>query len=51
MPEKPIKAIAKRPAVSSAMGMPFMAAGTFRRESCSRMPAKMMSASAKPMAV
>ena len=51
MPEKPMKAMASRPAVRSAMGMPFIAAGTFRRESCSRMPAKMMSESAKPMAV
>ena len=51
MPENPIKAIASRPAVSSAIGMPFIAAGTFRRESCSRMPAKMTSESAKPIAV
>lgn len=46
-----MKAMASRPAVRSAMGIPFIAAGTFRRESCSRIPAKMMSESAKPMAV
>lgn len=51
IPEKPIKAIANRPAVISAIGMPFMAAGTFVRSSCSRIPAKIIRASAKPIAV
>ena len=51
MPEKPMKAMAKRPAVIRAMGVPFIPAGMDVRASCSRMPAKIVRASPYPIAV
>ena len=39
------------PAVIRAIGMPCMALGTLVRASCSRIPEKMISASAKPIEV
>ena len=50
-PLKPMKAIAKRPAVSSAIGVPCIAFGTLLSANCSRIPAKRTSANAKPSAV
>ena len=50
-PEKPINAIAKIPAVMSAMGTPFTPLGTPTISNLSRMPAIMTSASAKPIAI
>ena len=44
MPEKPIKAIAKMPAVSKAMGTPCMAFGTLVSANCSRILEKMSKA-------
>ncbi len=46
-----MKAIARMLAVSSAIGIPFMPAGTSSSSSRSRSPAKSTSASEKPMAV
>lgn len=43
-PEKPMKASAMMPAVSRAMGTPLKALGTLLSSSCSRMPAKRISA-------
>ena len=51
MPLKPMKAMARRPAEISAMGMPFIAGGSSVRLSCSRMPAKTTSARVKPKAM
>ena len=51
MPLKPMKAIARMPAEMSAMGMPFIEAGSSVRESCSRIPAKTTSAKVKPKAM
>ncbi len=50
-PEKPINANARIPAVTSAIGIPFIPLGTFARAICSRMPEKITRASAKPTAV
>ena len=50
-PEKPINAIARIAAVMSAIGLPFIAAGTPSSSKRSRMPAKSTNAIAKPMAV
>ena len=50
-PLKPMKAMARMPAVTSAIGTPFMPRGVPVRSSCSRMPAKSISASAKPTAM
>lgn len=50
-PAKPMKAMAKMPAVTSATGTPRMACGTSFSSSRSRMPAKTVSARAKPSAV
>ena len=50
-PLKPMKAIARRPAVMRAMLMPCSPLGTSIMASCSRMPAKTTSAKAKPIAV
>ncbi len=50
-PEKPMKAMARIPAVISAMGTPLKAAGTSSKSRRSRRPAKRTSASPKPMAV
>lgn len=50
-PAKPMKAMAKMPAVTSATGTPRMACGTSFSSSRSRMPAKTVSARAKPNAV
>ena len=50
-PENPMNAIARIPAVISAMGMPLNALGTSSKSRRSRMPAKSTSASAKPRAV
>ena len=49
-PENPIKAIAKMPAVISAMGTPFMALGTFSNSRRSRKPANNTKANVNPMA-
>ena len=46
-PEKPINAIAKRPAVIRAIGVPFIPFGIFTKLICSRKPAKRVSAKAK----
>lgn len=51
MPEKPINAMASSPAQSRAMGVPCIAFGTSAISSCSRTPANITSASAKPNAV
>ena len=48
---KPMKAMARIPAVTSAMGTPFMPLGVPVSSSCSRMPAKMTSARVKPTAM
>lgn len=50
-PAKPMKAMARMPAVTSATGTPRMACGTSFSSSRSRIPAKTVSASAKPKAV
>ncbi len=50
-PEKPMNAMARIPAVTSAMGMPLNALGTSSKSNRSRIPAKSTSASAKPKAV
>ena len=50
-PLKPMKARAKRPAVTRAMGMPSIPLGMRTRLSCSRRPANTMSDRAKPSAV
>ena len=46
-----MKAIARRPAVSRAIGVPCIAFGTLLSANCSRIPAKSTSANAKPRAV
>ena len=46
-----MKAMARRPAVRRAIGVPFIASGTLARANCSRIPAKRMSARPKPSAV
>ena len=51
IPAKPIKAMARSPAVIRAVGIPSIFLGSFTMLSCSRMPAKRMIASPKPMAV
>lgn len=51
IPVKPMKAMARRPAVTSAIGTPRIARGTSASSSCMRMPAKSASAKAKPSAV
>lgn len=50
-PEKPMKAMARIPAVISAIGTPLNALGTSSNSSLSRMPAKSTSARANPSAV
>ena len=50
-PEKPMKAMARIPAVISAIGTPLNALGTSSNSSLSRMPAKSTSARANPNAV
>jgi len=50
-PPKPMKAMASIPAVTSAMGTPFMPLGVPVSAICSRKPAKITSASAKPTAI
>ena len=50
-PENPINAMARIPAVISAMGMPLNALGTSSKSRRSRIPAKSTSARAKPRAV
>ena len=50
-PLKPMKAMARMPAVTSAMGTPFMPLGVPVRSICSRRPAKITSAMAKPTAI
>ena len=50
-PENPMNAIASRPAVIKAIGVPCIPFGTFTRLICSRSPAKSTSASPKPIAV
>lgn len=49
MPENPINAIASKPAVIKAMGVPFIPSGTCVMASCSRIPAKTTNAKAKPI--
>lgn len=51
IPLKPMKAMARMPAEMSAMGMPFIEAGSSVRASCSRIPAKTTRASVKPIAM
>ena len=50
-PENPMNAMASRPAVIRAIGVPCIPFGTFTRLICSRSPAKSTSASPKPIAV
>ena len=50
-PEKPMKAMARMPAVTSAIGVPRNDSGTSSNSNRSRIPAKSTSASAKPRAV
>ena len=50
-PENPMKAMARIPAVISAMGTPLKALGTSSKSRRSRIPAKSTSARAKPSAV
>ena len=50
-PVKPMKAMARMPAVMRAMGVPFMPFGASISSMCSRMPAKMTNAKAKPKAM
>ena len=50
-PAKPINASARIPAVTSAIGAPFIPDGTSASSSCSRIPARITSASPKPTAV
>ena len=49
-PENPMKAIARMPAVISAMGTPFMALGMSSSSRRSRIPAKSTRASENPIA-
>jgi hypothetical protein len=51
MPVKPIKARARIPAMTSEMGTPFIPLGTSTISSCSLIPARIISASPKPIAV
>ena len=51
MPEKPIKAIASRPATTSAIGTPFIERGTSAIASCVRIAEKISNAIIKPKAV
>ena len=46
-----MKAIASRPAVIRAIGVPFMPSGTFVIANCSLTPAKIIKANANPIAV
>ena len=46
-----MKAIAKRPAVRRAIGVPCSAFGTLAKDNCSRIPANKTNANAKPIAV
>ena len=46
-----MNAIASKPAVIKAIGVPCMPFGTFTRLICSRRPAKSVSARPKPIAV
>ena len=46
-----MNAIASKPAVRSAIGVPSIAFGTLFMDNCSRIPANSTNASAKPMAV
>ncbi len=50
-PVKPMNAMARMPAVMRAMGVPFMPFGASISSMCSRMPAKMTNAKAKPKAM
>ena len=51
IPENPINAMASNPAVTSAMGVPFIPWGMDDSSSCSRIPAKIVRANPKPRAV
>jgi len=46
-----MKAIANRPAVIRAIGVPFMPSGTFVIANCSLTPAKIIKANANPIAI
>lgn len=50
-PEKPMKAIAIKPAIIRAIGVPFMPSGMSAVSNCSLIPAKSTNAKAKPIAV
>ena len=47
-PANPMKASARIPAVTSAIGTPFIPFGTSDKASCSRKPAKITNANVKP---
>ena len=51
MPENPMNAIASKPAVIKAIGVPFMPSGICVMANCSRIPANITNAKAKPNAV
>ena len=51
IPENPMNASASNPAVTNAIGVPFMPFGMDDSSSCSRIPAKMVNAKPKPIAV
>lgn len=51
IPVNPMNARARMPAVIKAIGVPFMPSGTSISSVCSRTPAKIISASAKPQAM
>ena len=51
IPENPIKAMASRPAVINAIGEPFIPLGMATSSRCSRIPAKIVRANPKPIAV
>lgn len=51
IPENPMNAIARIPAVIKAMGNPFIPLGILTSSRCSRIPAKIVSASPNPIAM
>ena len=51
IPEKPMNAIARRPVVIRAIGIPCKGFGMLESDNCSRIPAKTINAKAKPIAV
>ena len=51
IPENPINARAKRPAVTKAIGIPFIPLGISASSICSLNPAKVAKANPKPMAL